>query len=73
MASSLFGNQPGNSLSQLLSSAKAIAGGDPQAAVSFLSQSNPNFRAFLQANRGKTPEQAYRDYGLDYQMVKPYL
>ena len=73
MASSLFGNQPGNSLSQLLSSARAMVGNDPRAAFEALMRSNPRFNAFVQANQGKTPEQAFHDYGLDYGMVKPFL
>lgn len=73
MGSSLFGSQPGNSLSQLLNSARAIAGGNPQAAISSLMQGNPGFRAFVEANRWKTPQQAFHDYGLDYEQYRRYL
>ena len=31
-----------------------------------LYQSNPQFRQFADSMRGKTPEQAFQEYGLDY-------
>ncbi len=70
MASSLFGNQGGSSLIQALNSARSIIGGNPQAAFNTLMQQNPQFAAFARANMGKTPEQAFRDYGYDYNAIK---
>ena len=31
-----------------------------------LYQNNPQFRQFADSMRGKTPEQAFQEYGLDY-------
>ena len=33
-------------------------------------QSNPNFRQFANSMMGKTPEQAFRENGLDYNQYK---
>lgn len=49
---------------------RAMANGDPSALVSRLMQTNPSFSQFVQANRGKTPEQAFRDNGLDFSQYK---
>ena len=55
---------------EAVSRARAIAGGNPQAAFEALQRSNPTFAQFVQANAGKGPEQAFRDYGLDYSQVR---
>lgn len=38
-----------------------------------LMRTNPRFAQFVAQNQGKTPEQAFRDNGLDYSQYKPYL
>lgn len=37
--------------------------------VSSLAQSNPRFAQFVAQNRGKTPQEAFRDYGYDFGQV----
>lgn len=44
---------------------RRLARGDTQALVSTLASSNPDFARFMAANGGKTPQQAFADYGLD--------
>lgn len=34
---------------------------------------NPAFRDFVEANKGKTPQQIASDYGLDFNMVRQAL
>lgn len=52
----------GSNLGAILSMAK----GNPQALMGQLMRTNPNFAAFVERNKGKTPEQAFRDNGLDF-------
>ena len=68
MASSIFGNNGGNSLLSAVSQLKAM--GNPQRAYSQLYQSNPQFRQFADSMRGKTPEQAFRENGLDFDQFR---
>lgn len=69
MPSSLFQNQQGNSLLAAVSALKAM-GGNPQAVYDQMYQSDPQFRSFADSMRGKTPEQAFRDYGLDFAQLQ---
>ena len=55
-----------NSLSALL----AMTKGNPQALMSQLMINDSNFAAFVQQNKNKTPEQAFKDYGFDYSQFK---
>lgn len=50
-----------------------MAHGDQSALFSALMRNNSNFASFVQANQGKTPEQAFRDYGLDFGQVTGML
>lgn len=68
MASSIFGNQGGNSLLSAVSKLRAI--GNPQQAYAQLYQSDPQFRQFADSMRGKTPEQAFRENGLDFDQFR---
>lgn len=56
-------------VNQLLS----LANGNPQGLFNSLVQSNPRFAQFVAQNQGKTPEQAFRDNGIDYSQVRRYL
>lgn len=49
-----------------LSAIKSMVGGDASGFIDYLSQTNPDFAAFAQSMRGKTPEQAFAEFGLDY-------
>jgi hypothetical protein len=75
MASSIFGQQGGNTIMQTIGQLKQAAGGDFQAACSFLDNAGitrtlPNGQQvtasqFAQMMRGKTPEQAFSQFGFD--------
>lgn len=43
--------------------------GDTSALVSNLAQSNPQFAQFMAQNQGRTPEEAFKAYGYDFQQV----
>lgn len=42
-----------------------LRSGNPEQIARQMMQSNPQFKAFIEANHGKTPEQVARDHGLD--------
>lgn len=61
MASSIFGRQP------------SIMPRNPQQVFEQLMRTNPSFAQFVRENRGKTPEQAFREHGLDYENYRGML
>lgn len=48
---------------------RSMMQGDPSALISNLAQSNPQFAQFMAQNRGKSPEEAFKAYGYDFQQV----
>lgn len=62
---------------------KSLVGGNPQAVVEQLSKSNamcrlPNGQSMpvsqvLQQCQGKSPEEAFRQFGLDYSQIRPLM
>lgn len=71
MASSIFGKQGGNSALAALGQLRAL--GDPQRAYAQMYSTNPQFRQFADSMRGKTPEQAFRENGLDFNQFRHIL
>lgn len=47
--------------------------GDPQGLFDQLMRDNPQFRRFVDDNRGKSPEQIARDNGIDFAEVMRLL
>ena len=45
---------------------KNLRGGNPKQMFDQMYQSNPQFRDFANSMRGKTPEQAFKENGFDY-------
>ena len=43
--------------------------GDPSALVSNLARSNPQFAQFLAQNQGRSPQEAFRAYGYNFDEV----
>lgn len=62
---------------------KGLVGGNPQAVVEQLSKSNamcrlPNGQSMpvsqvLQQCQGKSPEEAFKQFGLDYSQIRPLM
>lgn len=48
---------------------RSMMQGDPSALISNLAQSNPQFAQFMAQNQGRTPEEAFKAYGYDFQQV----
>ena len=68
MSSSIFGPKKGNSIIDAVNQVRAL--GNPQTAYVQLYQTNPQFRQFADSMRGKTPEQAFRENGLDFNQFR---
>ena len=60
-------------LAERVNAVKGMAKGDPSALMRSLMQTNPRFAQFVAQNQGKTPEEAFREHGLDYSQVKRLL
>lgn len=73
MASSLFSPANGNSILDAVNALKSASQGDPQALYSHLYQTNPQFRSFADSMRGKTPQQAFQEHGMDFEQVRKFL
>lgn len=69
--SSVFGNRPNNQILSAIEQAKSF--GNPQALYQSMYQTNPSFRKFADSMRGKTPEQAFRENGLDIERFRNFL
>lgn len=68
MASSIFGKPQGNSILAAVQQLRSM--GDPQAMYQTMYQTNPEFRQFADSMQGKTPQQAFRENGLDFDQVR---
>ena len=53
-------------LATRLASIKWMANGDARGFTQYLMQTNPDFANFCKSMQGKTPEQAFAEFGLDY-------
>lgn len=74
MPSSLFPRQSGgNTILNAVNALRSASRGNPQALYSHLYQNNPQFRTFADSMQGKTPEQAFRENGIDYGQVRDFL
>ena len=62
-----------NALNSIANIKRMMNGRDPNAVIQMMAQKNPQFAQFLQQNRGKTPEQIAKEYGLDWDMVKNFM
>lgn len=54
-----------NPLASLGNIARMLRSNNPEQIARNLMQQNPQFRAFVQANQGKSPEQVAREHGMD--------
>lgn len=78
MASTLFGSSPSpmrNSPMQQLGELAAMirTSGNPDKVVQLLMRKNPQFASFVQANRGKTPQQIARENGIDWGIIQQLM
>ena len=50
-----------------------LKSGNPEQIAQQMMQSNPQFRQFMEQNKGKSPEQVAREHGLDIEQVKQLM
>ena len=50
--------------------AKLMSGRNPQEVFEEMVQQNPQFRQFVEQNKGKTPEQVAKEHGIDLSRFK---
>ncbi len=65
--------QPSSQLASQLSLLRQMLGNDPGSMIQALMRANPDFARFVEENKGKTPEQAFRDNGIDISQVRQLL
>ena len=66
-------NNPMAMMGQLKQMVGMLRGQDPNQVAQLMAQRNPQFAAFLQQNRGKSPEQIARENGIDMSLVRELL
>lgn len=68
---------PMNNMRQMMQMVNGIKqmmnGQNPDTVMKLFAQKNPQFAQFLMDNKGKSPEQIAKDYGLDWNMVQNFL
>lgn len=52
---------------------RSMLKGDSSALMANLTQTNPQFAQFVAQNQGRTPEEAFKAYGYDFQQVMSIL
>lgn len=62
-------NSPMNKMGQVANLMKMLKSGNPEQIAQQMMQSNPQFRQFVEQNKGKTPEQVAREYGVDINAI----
>lgn len=55
--------------SNLLGIISSLQNGDPDQMLQQLMNTNPKFRQFVEANKGKSPEQIAQEYGIDMNLL----
>ena len=70
MPNPLFENQPQPGNQGIFGLIRQLRGGGADAMFNQMYQSNPQFRDFANSMRGKTPEQAFRERGFDFDQIK---
>lgn len=68
----LFSNNtsPQNNMAQISNIVKMLKSGNPEQIAMSLMQKNPQFKAFMDSNKGKTPQQVAQEMGIDFNSIK---
>lgn len=73
MSSPIFQDQkPSGGIFSMLNGLRGALA-DPQSLFDQMYKTNPQFRDFANSMRGKTPEEAFKEKGFDYDQVKSML
>lgn len=62
-----------NQMLNAVNAFKSASQGNPQALFNQMYQTNPQFRSFADSMQGKSPEQAFRENGLDFNKVRGFF
>lgn len=75
LVQSMGGTPPGKlgDLVQLKNIVGMLRSGNPQKIAQGLMQQNPQFKAFVEANRGKSPQQVAQEHGIDLGAIMKQL
>lgn len=66
-------NNPMNKMRQIANLMKMLRTGNPDQIAQQMMQRNPQFRQFVEQNKGKTPEQVAREHGIDLSQFKSMM
>lgn len=66
-------NNPMNKMGQFSNLMKMLRSGNPEQIAQQMMQNNPQFRQFVEANKGKTPDQVAREHGIDLSQFKSMM
>lgn len=64
------GNNPMSKMGQIANVMRMLKSGNPDEIGRQMMQNNPQFRQFMEQNRGKTPEQVAKENGIDFNQFK---
>lgn len=71
MASSLFGGaQKPNPLQSAMQAVNMMRRTNPEQVMQAMMRDNPQFAEFINANKGKSPEQIASEHGIDINTIK---
>ena len=62
-----------NQLGSMMNIMNILKNGNPNAIYDQMLKGNPQFRSFVDQNKGKTPEQIAEEYGVDFNQIKSFL
>lgn len=60
-----MGGRPTSGNGNIAMLIQMLRSGNPQQIGQNMMQNNPQFRQFIESNKGKTPEQVAREHGID--------
>ena len=63
-------NGGNNKMAQVANVMRMLKSGNPEQIAQQMMQSNPQFRRFMERNKGKSPEQVARENGIDLSQFK---
>ena len=62
-----------NKMAQVMQVMKMLRSGNPDQIAQQMMQNNPQFRQFVEENKGKTPEQVAQEHGFDLSQLKSMM
>lgn len=67
------GGLTNNGMARLMNIARMVKNGSPEQIAQSLMQQNPQFRQFVEANKGKSPEQVAQEHGFNLSAIMKQL